>query len=242
MLCLSVPANAAQIKKARPSPKVSKKISQSVGGARGSAGLHAIVGDNTTLRTDRQLRTDLRFANRSIARLWAQTILNVKDSGRSLFLQEGALFIDVPTSAELTTVRGASVAVELSGASALFEYHEKVFKVLVLKGTARIYRPDHVGDSVLVDAGQLVFGNPNAALSDPVDFDIKHFLKTSRFLSDFPPLRSQGLSESEIQKQEIEKSKKVLIETNLVMYGGGTAVSATGRDSATPSTTRGSGP
>jgi hypothetical protein len=208
--------------------------------------LNRTIRDNTTVRTEGRSRTELTFADQSIARLWAHTILDVKDSGRNLFLQEGALFVDVPTGAGLTSVRGGSVAVDVSGTSALFEYHPKVFKLLVLKGTARLYRPTYVGDSVLVNAGQLVFGNPNAALSDPVDFDIKHFLKTSRFLSGFPPLRNQGLIASEIQKQELEKSQKVLIETNLVMYGGGTTVSAVGqppgRNSPTPGSTHAPGP
>lgn len=199
------------------------------------------------MRTDGRLRTQLTFADHSIARLWAHTVLEVRDGGRNLVLQEGALFVDFPTGPGLTSVRGgAAVAVDVSGTTALFEYHPKVFKLLVLNGTARLYRPSQVGDSVLVNAGQLVFGNPNVALSDPVDFDIKHFLKTSRFLSGFPPLRSQGLIASEIQKQDLQKSQKVLMETNLVMYGGGTSVSATGRpagkDSPAPGSARAAGP
>jgi FecR protein len=246
MFCFSSSGNAAHIKEPQFSSTFGSLTAQSGAGARRSTALNRTVGDNTTVRTGSRSRTDLTFAGQNIARLWAHTILDVKDTGRNLFLQEGALFVDAATGAERTSVRGASVAVDLSGTSALFEYHPKVFKLLVLKGTARLYRPGHVGDSVLVNAGQLVFGNPNAALSDPVDFDLKHFLKTSRFISDFPPLRNQGLIASEIQKQDVEKSKKVLIETNLVMYGGGTTVSAidrpSGRNSPTSGSTRGPGP
>jgi FecR protein len=246
IFCFSSSGNAAQIKKARSSSTSRSVTTQSVAGARGSAVLNRTIRDNTTVRTDGRSRTELTFADHSIARLWAHTILDVKDGGRNLFLREGALFVDVPMGPALTSVRGADVAVDVTGTSALFEYHPKVFKLLVLNGTARLYRPSQVGDSVLVNAGQLVFGNPNAALSDPVDFDIKHFLKTSRFISGFPPVRNQGLIASEIQKQELEKSKKVLIETNLAMYGGGTTVSAIGRppgkDSPTPGSTRGPGP
>jgi hypothetical protein len=79
----------------------------------------------------------------------------------------------------------------------------------------------------------MVIGNPNAAVSDPVNFDIARFLKTSRFITDFRPLRSEKLIATESQKQQQEKSKKSLIETNLVIFGGGTRVSLIGQASAT---------
>jgi hypothetical protein len=71
----------------------------------------------------------------------------------------------------------------------------------------------------------MVFGRPEAALSDPVDFDLDRFLKTSRFITDFSPLRSRTLMANQIEKQQRQKSKKGLIDTNLVIFGGGTLVS-----------------
>jgi len=112
----------------------------------------------------------------------------------------------------------------------MIEYHPGFYKFLVLEGTARSYRPGHLGDSVLVRAGQMVFGNPEAALSDPVDVDIDRFMKTSRFITDFPPLRSQKSIVGESQKQQREKSNKILMDTNLVIFGGGTQVSVVGQE------------
>jgi hypothetical protein len=82
-----------------------------------------------------------------------------------------------------------------------------------------------VGDSVLVGPGQMVIGNPNAPVSDPVDVDIARFVATSHFIVDLPALRSHGSIAAEIQKQQQEKSEKTLVDTNLVIYGGGTLVS-----------------
>jgi hypothetical protein len=76
-------------------------------------------------------------------------------------------------------------------------------------------------------------GNPAAALSDPANFDIARFVKTSRFLVGLPPLRSKDLIAFQAKKQEREKSKKTLIDTNLVIFGGGTQVSLVGQESAT---------
>jgi hypothetical protein len=91
-----------------------------------------------------------------------------------------------------------------------------------------LYRPGHLGDSVLVSPGQMVFGNPEAAVSDPVDVDIDRFMKTSCFITDFAPLRSEKSIVAESQKQQREKSIKTLRDTNLVIFGGGTQVSAVG--------------
>jgi len=79
-------------------------------------------------------------------------------------------------------------------------------------------------------------GNPDAAISDPVDFDIARFVKTSRFIVDLPALRSEKLIVAESQKQQQEKTKKTLIDTNLVIFGGGTRVSLVdrGRTTAAP--------
>ena len=117
------------------------------------------------------------------------------------------------------------MAAALTGTTTVLESYPTHYKVLVLEGTGRLYRPSHLGDSILVEAGQMVFGQPNSALSDPVDFDIGRFLKTCRFIVDFKPLRSGASMASETQKQQKEKSKKNLIDTNLVILGGGTVVS-----------------
>ena len=107
----------------------------------------------------------------------------------------------------------------------MLEYHPGMCKFVVLAGTSRLYRPGHFGDSVLVGPGQMVIGNPNDPVSDPVDFDIGRFVKTSRFMVGLPPLPSAPLIASEARQQQREISNKTLVETNMVIYGGGTLVS-----------------
>lgn len=183
------------------------------------------VGEGTEVRTRANSRAELTFSDQTIARLGANAVFKFKDGARNLDLAEGAVLIQVPKNDRGAKIRTASVAAALTGTTVVFEYHPAVYKFLVLDGTGRLYRPGHVGDSVLVSAGQMAFGNPNNALSDPVDFDIGHFLKTCRFITDFSPLHSEKLMASESQRQQREKSKKILMDTNLVIFGGGTLVS-----------------
>jgi hypothetical protein len=198
-------------------------------GAAHQASVNDIVGEESTVRTGKDSHAELAFSNETIVRLAANTAFNFKDGTRGLNLREGAVLIQAPKRANGATIHAASVAAAIAGTTVMVENHPGVCKFLVLEGTGRLYRPDHLGDSVLVGPGQMVIGNPNAAVSDPADFDIARFAKTSRLIVGLPQLRSKKSIVAESQKQQREKSKKTLIETNMVIFGGGTRVSLVGQ-------------
>jgi FecR protein len=194
------------------------------------ASVNDIVHEGTVVRTGNRSRGELTFSDETVVRLAAHTVFDFNHGTRGLNLNDGAALIQAPKGANGATIHAGSVAAAVAGTTAMIEYHPGVYKFLVLEGTARLYRPGHLGDSVLVYPGQMVFGNPEAAVSDPVDVDIDRFVKTSRFITDFPPLRSERSIMAESQKQQREKSTKTLINTNLVIFGGGTQVSAVGQE------------
>jgi hypothetical protein len=191
--------------------------------------LSDIVGAKTVVRTGKDSHVELTFSDQTVVRMAGNTAFSFEDGTRDLKLSEGAVLVQAPRSANGATIHAASVAAAITATTVMIEYHPGVCKFLVLEGTGRLYRTGHLGDSVLVHAGQMVIGNPNAAVSDPVDFDIARFVKTSRFIVGLPPLRSEKLIAAESQKQQREKSNKTLIDTNLVIFGGGTRVSLTGQ-------------
>ncbi len=194
------------------------------------ASVNEIVQEETVVRTGKESRAELGFSDKTVVRLAANTAFDFSRGTRGLNLKEGAVLVQAPKEANGATIHAGSVAAAMAGTTIMIEYRPGFYKFLVLEGTARSYRPGHLGDSVLVRAGQMVFGNPEAALSDPVDVDIDRFMKTSRFITDFPPLRSQKSIVGESQKQQREKSNKILMDTNLVIFGGGTQVSVVGQE------------
>jgi FecR-like protein len=210
------------------------------------ARLNDIVDQETVLRTGKDSHAELTFSDETVVRLAANTAFSFKNGTRNLSLAEGAVLVQAPKSANGATIHAASVAAAITGTTVMIEYHPGICKFLVLEGTGRLYRPGHLGDSVLVGPGQMVIGNPSAAVSDPVNFDIARFVKTSGFLVGVPPLRSEKSIAAESQTQQQQKSQKSLIETNLVIFGGGTRVSlvgqaqtnAMGRTTAAPATQR----
>ena len=193
------------------------------------ASVNDTVGEETIVRTGKDSRAELTFQDETVVRFAPNTAFSFKNGMRDLNLTEGAVLIQSPKGANGVTIHSATMAAAITGTTTMLEYHPGVCKFLVLEGTGRLYRPGHLGDSVLVEPGQLVMGNPNAAVSDPVDFDIARFVKTSRFIVNLPPLHSEKLIAAQSQKQQQEKSKKTLIDTNLVIFGGGTRVSVLGQ-------------
>ena len=194
-----------------------------------SASINGVVDQDTIIRTGISSGAELTFPDETVVRLAANTSFSFKNGTHDLNLGEGAVLVQAPKSANGAKIHAGTVASAITGPTAMIEYHPGVYKFLVLEGTGRLYRPGHPGDSVLVGPGQLVMGNPNAAVSDPVDFDVARFVKTSRFVVELPPLRSEKLIAAESLKQQREKSKKTLIDTNLVIFGGGTRVSVLGQ-------------
>jgi hypothetical protein len=194
------------------------------------ASLNDIVHEETVVRTGNGSRAELGFSDETVVRLAAHTAFDFNQGTRGLNLKEGAMLVQAPKEANGATIHAGSVAAAVAGTTVMIEYHVGVYKFLVLEGTARLYRPGHLGDSVLVSPGQMVFGNPEAAVSDPVDVDIDRFMKTSCFITDFASLRSEKSIVAESQKQQREKSNKTLRDTNLVIFGGGTQVSAVGQE------------
>lgn len=225
LLGLSLTVSAAEKNEARVT-QVTQDV-QLVGtdAAGRMAAVNDSVSEGTKVRTGADSRVELTFNDKTITRLGANAVFDFRDGTRNLNLEEGVLLLQVPKSAKGARICAAPIAAAISGTTVVLEYHATYYKFLVLDGTARLYRPGHLGDSILVKAGQMVFGQPKMALSDPVDFDIGRFLKTSRFITDFSPLGSESLMARESQKQQREKTKKNLIDTNLVIVGGGTVVS-----------------
>jgi hypothetical protein len=202
------------------------QLENSKNGAR-RASVNDVIPEETVVRTGSGSRGELAFSDETIVRLAAHTAFDFNHGTRGLSLREGAVLIQAPKGARGATIHAGNVAAAVAGTTVMIEYHPGVYKLLVLEGTGRLYRPGHLGDSILVLPGQMVIGNPDAAVSEPVDVDIDRFLKTSRFITDFPPLRSEKSIIADSRKQQREKSNKSLVDTNLVIFGGGTQVSVT---------------
>src|SRR5437868_201006 len=199
------------------------------GGMAKPAAMHDKVRDGSSVQTGLDSRTELTFTDQTLARLSANTIFNFNGGTRNLELADGATLVQVPKGARRAKISTAGVAATITGTTVIVDYHPHAsLKFISLAGTARLYLKHRWGESVLIRPGQMLITNPDAkSLPDPVDVDLGRLLKTARLIVDFPALRSQKLIAKESEKQQRAKSKKSLIDTNLVIFGKGTLVSLT---------------
>jgi hypothetical protein len=198
------------------------------GGAAKPATINDRVADGTAVQTGMDSRTELTLADQALARLSPNTIFNFKGT-RDLDLADGAVLLRVPKKAGAAKISTAAVTAAVTGTTVIVEYHPHGYiKFISLEGTARLYLKHRWGESVLVRAGQMLITNPDAkSLPDPVDVDLDRLLKTARLIVDFSPLESRSSIAKESEKQQQAKSKRRLIDTNLVIFGKGTLVSLT---------------
>src|SRR4029078_13350650 len=85
-------------------------------------------------------RSELTFADQTIARLGAKTNISVGDDTRTIDLSEGAVLFQIPKGADRLRLKTAAIAVASTGATAIVERHGHFYvKVLVLDGTERVY-------------------------------------------------------------------------------------------------------
>ena len=230
LICLVVTAsclNAAQLSETRVT-QVAKdvKLGPAQAAPRGAA-VGESVRDGDAVTTGAAGRSELTFADQTVARLGAKTIVSFSNGTRTMNLVEGAMLFQIPKGAGGAKIKTGAIAATSTGATGIIERHGQFYvKVLVLEGTVRCYLTNRLGESLLVQPGQILITKPDVtALPEPAHFDIARVMKTCVLVRDFPPLLSQRLIESEEQKQANLMAKGTYVPSNLVIFGRGTLVS-----------------
>ncbi len=228
-LGLALPASAATLKEAHVTQVVQEVTLLSEQAAPRPAQVNDEVRNGTAVRTGSESRAELMFTDQTLARLGANTIFSFNQGTRNLDLGGGAMLLRVPKNIGGAQIKTSVLTAAIVGTTIILEYHPDAYcKFIVLEGTGRVFRNDRIGESVLVHPGQMLIVNPRGAgLPDPVDIDLQRLKKTSLLIKGFRPLASANLINEQIALQTEEKSKGDLLETNLVIFGGGTAVNLT---------------
>ena len=232
ILAAIIPSPAAQLKEARVTEVVKDVKLLPSGGAPRPAAVSDDVRDGTAVRTGMQSRSELKFPDQTLARLGANTIFSFNEGTRDLNLQDGAMLLRVPKGAGGAKISSSAVTAAITGTTVMVETHpltkktkNSYYKFIVLEGTARLFLPGQLGESVLVKAGQMII-MPSGAKKIPetVDVDIQQIMQSSLLITGFGPLGSEQLIAFEQTRQSQQKTSGQLYETNLMIAGGGTNV------------------
>jgi uncharacterized RmlC-like cupin family protein len=239
LVCLIVTAScldAAQLKEARVTQVVKDVKLGSPQAAPRQVAVDESLRDGDSINTGVTGRSELTFSDQTIARLGAKTNVSFSNGTRTVDLGEGAMLFQIPKGAGRLKIETAAIAVASTGATAIIERHGQFYvKVLVLEGTVRCYLTNRLGESLLLQPGQILITKPDVtALPEPANFDIAREMKTCLLVREFQPLPSQQRIESEEQKQLNLIAKGTFIPSNLVILGRGTQVTLVNAQSTTP--------
>jgi hypothetical protein len=228
--------NAAQFEEARVTQVVKDVTLGSPKAEPRPVAVGECLRDGDGINTGVTGRSELTFADQSIARLGAKTKISLSNRTRTVDLGEGAVLFQMPKGARGLKIKTAAIAVASTGAAGIIERHGQSYvKVLVLEGTVRCYLTNRLGESLLLQPGQILITKPDVtALPEPANFDIAREMKTCLLVREFQPLHSQRRIESEEQKQLNLIAKGSYIPSNLVILGRGTQVTLVNVPSTPP--------
>src|SRR5205814_1546051 len=156
-------ANAADLKEARVTQIIRDvKLLPNAAPARPPI-VNDPVRDGTAVRTGIESRTELTFADATLARLGANTIFSFTEGTRNLVLTDGAMLLRVPKNAGGAKINTAAVTAAITGTTVMLEFHKNSYvKFIVVQGTGRIIVRTGVGESLLVHPVQIVMRTPDA--------------------------------------------------------------------------------
>jgi hypothetical protein len=195
-----------------------------------SATVGAQIKAVTSVATGANSRAELRFPDKSLTRLGANTRFTLRGEGRTLDLNQGVIMLQVPKMMGGAKVRTAAVTAAVTGTTVMIEYLPEGFvKLIVIEGEVDLFNNSNPSDVQKATAGQMILMKPDGKnpVPVPVDIDLKKLLQTSQLLSadDNGPNNKQINNAIQGQQQELKTGE--LSQTGLVIPGKGNIITLT---------------
>ncbi len=189
------------------------------------------IGAVSSVATGTDSRAEMRFPDKSLTRLGANSRFTLRGDKRTLELDEGVLMLQVPKKIGGAKVRTAAVTAAVTGTTVLFEYLPGGFiKLIVVEGSVDLYFTNKPGRFKTANAGQMILmQEKSTVIPDPVDIDLGRLLKTSKLISaDDLTMPNNREVQQALRLQKKELGKGGLVSSNLLIPGRGTMVTLTG--------------
>lgn len=195
-----------------------------------------LVQGRTSVTTGAQSRAELRFDDKSITRLGANSVFNLEQGTRTVDLKQGVLLMQVPKQMGGARVRTASITAAVTGTTLMVEYQPDGYvKIIVLEGEVDVFRNDKPDVFRTIHAGDMIIMKPDGqVIPEPVQVDLQRLKKTSKLTDEreFGRLGNEKhLMDADVH-QDREMRRGNLGPTNLRLPGRGPMVEiqVTGRD------------
>ena len=189
----------------------------------------ARISGRTAVSTGAQSRAELRFTDKTLTRVGANSIFRMDQTNRTVDLQKGVILLQVPKQLGGATVRTAAVTAAVTGTTALFEYTPDGFiKIIVIEGEVDVSLNKDRSKFRTLKAGDMWISRADDEkdLPVPVQVDLARLQRTSILLNtaEFAPLGNQKYVEGALKDQGNKKAKGELLDTAFQIEGRGRKV------------------
>jgi hypothetical protein len=217
---------AADLQEAKVTQVVQEVKVLPAGGAARPVAVNETVRQGNAVQTGTQSRSELTFKDETITRLGEKTIFNVGGEGRTIEMGSGQFLLYVPKKAGGAKIKMGPVTAAITGTTVLGNVGPSgIVQFIVLEGSSCINLPG-MGQSLFVQAGQMVVYDPILGLENPVDVDLQQQL-SSPLVKDFRQLPSAGLIDEAIQNQHLVAASDEDLERAVRATGAASIGSAT---------------
>ncbi len=190
-----------------------------------------VVTGKTAVATGVQSRAELRFPDKTLTRLGANTMFRLEEGTRDIEMERGVLMLQVPKQLGGARVRTAAVTAAVTGTTILLEYQpDGYIKVIVIEGEVDLYLRDSPSTFVNLKAGDMILMKPDAkSFPMPVKVDLERLMATSKLFdpNEFGPVGNDKQIAGALADQADKKKDGELMKTAFMLPGRGTRVSLT---------------
>ncbi|MFB6345472.1 MAG: FecR domain-containing protein [bacterium] len=191
------PLEKALVKKTVNQVLVHENIGRETDSPRQARAGRDILQGSMALETRRKSRSELLFADGSVARIGSNSLFSFTETARELQLGRGILLLQVPGNSERTTVRTAAASAALTGTTVMLEQQpDQYVKMIVLEGTLQAYIPGRIGES----------------LPEPVYVNLEKLVETSGLIQELEQQGNIDVAEFEDRSLDQEQYQSSLEE------------------------------
>lgn len=174
------------------------------------------------LATDRSALAELRFNDRSLARVGEQTLFRFQPNTRSFSLSNGTLLLVIPPGQGATRVRTPNAAAGIRGSALFVRYNPDTNTTLVgalTNSQIEVSNQDKSQNQVL-KAGQMAVITQNR-IERVYDFDLNTFYETSELTRglDLPRRNATAHPDPAIAAVQLETAEAIRAQAPLVGQG-----------------------
>ena len=181
----------------------------------------------TSVATGTDSRAELRFPDRTLTRLGANSRFTLRGDSRTLDLDRGVMMVQVPKGQGGARVRTAGVTAAVTGTSILIEFHPGgIVKLIVIEGECTLSLNSDRSQFQTLQAGQMITMQDGAgSIPSPLNIDLSKLLQSSQLISASDPgqpNQQQILTAVQTQQQVITSGD--LLNGNVVLQNPGITI------------------